>query len=415
MKTSVNSKIVENTTFAKNSPYLDTNSKCVRQNVKNIRDTRNQDIEMLKEEIKGVFDYRRIIWKMRNIAGHIQTIDEKMNNKRPAVYFCGKYVNKTGDSNILVAKNKDDRAFYTGLTSCSSVWRCPSCAYYISKVRQLEIYKLLNYYKEEKYEMSFVTLTVPHKKSTNFQDLIQQINENFRKIQRVRAYKPIKSSYLGMIKAFEITYGENGWHPHLHIIFIHNKGYTREELDIHMKSLIRLHSKRNGATQIAQDYKPVYTNEDISDYVTKWDVSKEISQGNLKNSSTTYFGMLRDISEKRKKFEDLRFEMEMYSQVTKHKAHLLISPKIREHYKIVNPDTKQDSEIVQEDIIESLIFEISPGIWKQIRNTNIPPTLLSKYEVGGIRAVAQYLYQKGVRFSLDEETDLKIPKFNSYE
>jgi hypothetical protein len=38
---------------------------------------------------------------------------------------------------------------------------------------------------------------------------------------------------LGTLKALEITYGENGWHPHLHVLVVSDSLFTpRVELEV---------------------------------------------------------------------------------------------------------------------------------------------------------------------------------------
>ncbi len=437
-KTIKNGERLEKFERSPKNPLLDTKGKIVRQN-----DEKEPN--------------RLIIWKMRNIASGILTFEEdtriqqikklkeadglmrerlgrwKMVNY-PAICLCGRYHHRKQQKNVLVAKGDvTGKAFYANLVSCGSVWRCPVCSYKITKVRQIEVFKLLNFYMQENYQLSFLTLTIRHKRGDALKTLLTRLLEEFRKFQRVRKYREFAESYIGMVKATEITYNTtHGWHPHLHIVFVHKKGVSRKEVDLLMEKIIPAWCDRknvNGAAG-AQCYMPVSSNKDLSDYITKWDSSKEITGGSFKltqkekkakktkqsksyvkrntGGSTTPFGMLFKVATGEIKRNDISSLYEAYVRATKGKNQLIISQGLRAKYKELNSETKEDMEIVKDERIANLLLSIAPELWKEILSKNAAPLLLSAYDNGGFEAFKKELFTQGIEYD-EDKTDTGLP------
>lgn len=382
-------------------PLLDTKRKIVRR----------------KSE-KGL-DFRIKMYKMRNVSSKIITFKEsanlKMNKKHPSICLCGRYHYNKQESTVLVAKGQDtNKAFYSNLITCGSVWRCPICSYKIQKTRQVEVFKLLKWYQDNDYKMSFLTLTMRHKKNHSLAHSVETILSEFRKFQRITPFSKFRQTYIGMVKAFEITLGANGWHPHLHIVFVHQKGIQHSEIKLHMDKLIPLWCGREKIKGLikAQHYKPVFDEDGITDYITKWDTSKEITQGNFKiakrNNSTTAFGLLSDVVCKVKKFDEIEQFFESYVYGTKGRNHLIISEGIRAKYKELNPHTLEDSQIVKDERIKNFLFGIGYDLWLEILKKDLSPLLLSAYDIGGFNAVCDELNRYKVDYDVEFSEDLNV-------
>lgn len=381
------------------NPSLDNKAKFVRQKS--------------TESLKGR------IWKMRNMASEILTFSEEVNikveNKYPRICLCGRFHHNKRQSPVIVAKGATSKkAFYSNLVTCGSVWRCPVCSYKITKVRQVEVFKLLSWYQDNDYNMSFLTLTMRHSKRYSLKHYLSVMLDEFRKFQRLRKYASFSKCNIGMIKALEITCSDNnGWHPHLHIIFVHKKGVSHEQIALYMKDLLPAWANRkniNGTVK-NQVYKPVYNEEDLSDYITKWDSSKEITQGNMKTArgkSRTAFGILSDLVDK--KIDDYfgRQLFLMYHSATKGRNHLIISKGIRAKYKELNPDSKEDWDIVKDELVEKILFCISAELWAEILKKNIAPHLLNAYDFGGFDNVLRVLSDNGIPHDIEFDDDMKI-------
>ena len=65
-----------------------------------------------------------------------------------------------------------------------------------------------------------VTVTNRHHKGDNLPDLLKGQSKAKQKLWEKRKVKDMMKSlgYSGRITATEVTYGNNGWHPHYHIL-----------------------------------------------------------------------------------------------------------------------------------------------------------------------------------------------------
>jgi hypothetical protein len=84
----------------------------------------------------------------------------------------------------------------------------------------------------------FVTVTLPHKAGDKLKGLLRAVTKGWTAVVATPAWAGRKTKHgfepglkqnlgvLGQVKAVEITYGANGWHPHAHVLVV-----TRRPLD----------------------------------------------------------------------------------------------------------------------------------------------------------------------------------------
>lgn len=136
-------------------------------------------------------------------------------------------------------------AFYAGIIACGSVWACPICAAKIERKRAGEIDLAMAWvYKEvqgnerrgaaamrvNNTQAMMLTFTFPHSRDDALADLLDRFNKALRQLRSGKAWKNFKESvgYRGLIRATEITLGQNGWHPHTHELWIMDQGIDAE-------------------------------------------------------------------------------------------------------------------------------------------------------------------------------------------
>ncbi len=373
---------------------------------------------------------------MRRVSGRIlvtQHYDEKNNivygEINPRVSWCGfrnLYGKNTGVS--LVQGVETGRVFYSGLMHCGSVWRCPVCSFKIARQRQLEVYDILQHYHKEGRRMSFITLTVAHKKQHTLQSSLDLLLSEFRKMQRLKPYKKVRESYVGMIKSLEITYGDNGWHPHLHILLIHNEDVNRMQREFVARELLRLWFERKeiqkrGTLLKHQKQYEVYTTKQIGDYVTKWDVSGEMTKSFSKEprmyitkdgekkrlvKGVTPFGLLAFVWSRQLKLEDIYIYFEEYVIATKGRANVIISNGVLSEMKKKYPNWRQktDEEVLRDEFIDKVLFKIDKYLWYKLFTSNKIIDLQFAYERKGMEGVYSFLSsynyeEKVVAYKLD--------------
>ncbi len=125
------------------------------------------------------------------------------------------------DSPVQVRQSeKSKRAYYAGLMKCASVWVCPVCAPKIQAVRALEVRTAIDNWTAQGGSVVLVTQTIPHGRRDLLQPLLERFTTALRKFKGQRGYERARDKFriTGSIRALEVTYGANGWHPHAHTI-----------------------------------------------------------------------------------------------------------------------------------------------------------------------------------------------------
>lgn len=177
--------------------------------------------------------------------------------------LCGKAM-RAGAADVIFRENADV-AGITNLQSCGS-YACPVCGPKVANRRFEEVLRVLTIAKEQGFDVAMVTMTVRHSKADSLEALWDGVLAGWREAitatawvgESVEAYEEAKASWLergalheaglgraprgwkkqkgvfrarrvgererlgvlAPIRAVELTRGKNGWHPHIHALFI---------------------------------------------------------------------------------------------------------------------------------------------------------------------------------------------------
>jgi hypothetical protein len=114
------------------------------------------------------------------------------------------------------------KASMAGLVTCGSVWACPVCSAVITAQRATELDKLVRWNAERGGSLALLTLTMRHHKGQSLTELRKGLTAAWRFVVQSRGWKDAKK-VLGMdgyVRAIEVTYGEHGWHLHIHALLV---------------------------------------------------------------------------------------------------------------------------------------------------------------------------------------------------
>jgi hypothetical protein len=128
---------------------------------------------------------------------------------------------KAPKQDIEILKSKEHaKATYKGLYVCGKLWACPVCAAKISERRRMELVGALASAKSQGLHVKLLTLTVPHGMGDDVNALLDAIHDAWRRTTTGRSGKAFRKllGVKGTIRALEVTYGQNGFHPHLHVL-----------------------------------------------------------------------------------------------------------------------------------------------------------------------------------------------------
>lgn len=114
-------------------------------------------------------------------------------------------------------------AGFTGLSTCGSVWACPVCSAKIAAHRQAEIALAVKEAQQRGWDVLLVTLTMRHRAGQRLKSLWDGLGHAWHKVTSGRGWVNDQAAYgvQGWLRVVEATYGDNGWHVHVHaLVFV---------------------------------------------------------------------------------------------------------------------------------------------------------------------------------------------------
>lgn len=121
---------------------------------------------------------------------------------------------------VKVFYNGDrQRAHFSGLMVCDSVWTCMLCACRVSEKRRKELSEAILAHPELVPVLG--TFTVPHHRGERAAVVLARLKRAFHRFLGGRAWMALKDLYdvVGWIVNLDMTYTANGWHWHYHVLF----------------------------------------------------------------------------------------------------------------------------------------------------------------------------------------------------
>lgn len=322
------------------------------------------------------------------------------------------------------------KAGYRGLQTCGSVWACFPCARKVQHRRADEIYTALKWGKDVGQTIAMITLTAAHKQSD---PLVQNINYETGEVKMgvwdaitagwqnamySRGYRADKEMFqLGhYIRVTEVTYGANGWHVHLHILFFidapkqvarHHAFLFGERLFTRWQAGLRSVGfdaiKESGGLDVSIAEQ---AEKSLSEYLSrsKLEESQQIvdsyysrSKGlsaeaalsvykDGRKTSRTPFQILADIDEKNPGQDFAKWRE--FVDGSKGKRQITWSRGLRDQVKLA--EEKTDKEIAEEDLGDPTVLVLSSDEWKRIKYQS--QDLLKLIEKEGPESAQEYLY-----------------------
>ncbi|MUR92324.1 rolling circle replication protein, Rep63 protein [Acinetobacter baumannii] len=193
-----------------------------------------------------------------------------------------------------------NKAHWANVQRCGSVWTCPVCAKQITEKRRDELKRACDAWKNQGGEVFLLTLTNSHSANHALKSLISGQKKALRLFfggrKAVELFTKLGRKY--QIRSFEVTYGQNGWHPHFHILLFLDGSFDRsfnirDDLAKHwinccIKSGLPAPSMEHGLDLRDGKY--------ADRYVSKWGIEHELTKGHIKkgrNGGFTPFDLLQ--------------------------------------------------------------------------------------------------------------------------
>jgi hypothetical protein len=149
------------------------------------------------------------------------------------VCWCHRSIRTQGESLGVFRADEGTGARLSGVTTCGSVWDCPVCSAKITEQRRKELQLAITAWLRLQGEVQFLTLTFPHQAGQALADLMPRFAKALQRFKSSKGYKRVMldASRAGSIRSLETTWGENGWHPHVHELVFVKRELTMTEVD----------------------------------------------------------------------------------------------------------------------------------------------------------------------------------------
>jgi hypothetical protein len=133
----------------------------------------------------------------------------------PDVRKCGK-VPRDRVMPLLAAPGGGFRL--SGLCTCHSVWVCPICAPEIRGARGAEIASAVAGWLTGGGSVTFGTGTLSHSGEHSLRSTYGLVVKAWAAVTQDKSVRNFRRchGYEGFVRTTEVTYGRNGWHPHMH-------------------------------------------------------------------------------------------------------------------------------------------------------------------------------------------------------
>lgn len=298
------------------------------------------------------------------------------------------------------------KAHYKNLVVCGALWVCPVCAAKISEHRREE---LKNAVAASGYSFTLGTITVQHKHGESLASILRVLREAWTKTKAGKGWQVIKDrfKFVGYITALEVTHGKNGWHPHLHVLFVSRSKLAdvdREELQMIISARFGRYVAELGGYVSEYHGVDVSGQEAVGQYVAKWGLAEELTKASSKRGRADVgrnpFDLLRDYVKGDKQAGELFKE---YAAAMKGRRQLDYSVGLRDLLNIGKELTDQEAAEEQVSSGDILLAKIPLEGWRVILANELRGQLLEVASTGSVEKLREWLLDYGIDVRLPVE------------
>lgn len=290
-------------------------------------------------------------------------------------------------STVKVMKGNES-CFYGGLQTCGSIYHCPVCASKIAEHRRGEVARAIAAWEEMGGQVLLVTYTVSHWRHERLKTILTGMKQARRLHRHRKPYKGLmkRIGLVGIITAFEVTYGENGFHPHPHELLFIAPGNEIDLLRIKAELLAQWQDacEASGLRRPNLHGVTVQDGSEASKYVTKWGLDCELTKGHIKKGREGSLSMWDLI---RLGKSELFLE---YAKAFKGKKQLVWSKGLRALLGL-RPSETDEAIAAQVEEDAELLGLLAPYDWKLVLQADRRAQLLQAAETGGWPAVKRFI------------------------
>lgn len=275
-------------------------------------------------------------WTLRDYLQQvISSLPASQRKQLKSMEFCG--TNMKSDSVVVLSNGK--RSTLHGTMTCKNTFACPCCSARMMSKYAAEIAVGIDLLRSENYFGFMITFSVPHHRMMTCRevtDYLYDTHKYFRQLSNMkRRSMKIQQMFVDLeikhsVSVCEYTWGENGWHPHLHCIYWVPRANKDKILkwekplnEFWVKTAMRkIQEKRPGENvKYRDDNQSVFISKNpdgtimealSSNYMCGWSADKEVTSNIAKEASHeghyTPYQILKLAANGNKAFEKLYIE-----------------------------------------------------------------------------------------------------------
>jgi len=197
--------------------------------------------------------------------------------KKYRVSSCMSFKPRPGEERKVEIVKHGERLRFTNIEVCGSVWTCPVCNSRISYERRRELQFAV---ENSGAHVAMLTITLSHSKKDPLADVIKALRKAVNSTKSGRWYQAWLEDHkiIASASSLEITYGQFGWHPHLHILLFMDQVPDPEALrDQFSERFTRFLAKNGHYASAFHGVNVKYAKKDISGYIAKWNATDELT------------------------------------------------------------------------------------------------------------------------------------------
>ena len=281
-------------------------------------------------------------------------------------------------SQLIAVKRADGRCHVSGVTTCGSQAACIACGTKIRAKKCADVQQGMRTLIKQNGTAIFLTLTIPHYKTDKLEHLWPLLSKCWKKVITGKAWSKFKQQHnlMGFIRATEVTRGDNGWHPHAHVLLCFGKNiepYSDEFIELAIflqkrwKNAVQKTLNRTIADHVGVDIRPARDAKGMGEYLSK--IGAEMcltSHKKGRTGSRTPWQIIADSLETGEKTD-----LDLYSEwcrVSKNKKLLQWSAGLRR--KLLGTETeKTDEQLAAEEQPAKTEAYLTAKLWDTLNKT----------------------------------------------
>lgn len=330
-------------------------------------------------EMRQVQDPRQTRWERYALKAVVNRLLPTSRTSK-----CMRWRVPNRDTVDVMRGKQNGKAYYQGLQVCSSVWACPVCAAKITERRRLELVSAMEEAKRQDLQPYLLTLTVPHGLADSLDEVLTKLRKAWRSMQSDRAGIAFwrRAGVEGHIRALEVTDGENGWHPHLHVLLFVGTPEPMFKAQAEASKLWQHCATKAGLPTPHPEYGcRLDDGSKAAQYVSKWGIESELTKGHVKKSQAgnSIWDLLRKIREGSEDKKRCAARFIEFAQAFKGQKQLVWSKGLKARLQVVE---MEDEELANapDDEASLLLASLTDEDWDRVTFAKMESAILDLAE-----------------------------------